>query len=190
MGVSRRIGEYLWHRRSMEPQVTEQGLRSSETEPEGSRTRDAATAVAIGEQDQPFSGREMEEEVGTMDEERMQILRMVEEHKITAEEAGKLLATLDSGSRPAGPVAGKTPGWLRVRVTDTATGRVKVNVNVPMGVVSAAGKLGARFGLGKLAEKEGIDLDELFEAIRSGAEGKLVDVTDEDGREHVEVYLE
>lgn len=124
------------------------------------------------------------------DDERMQILKMVEERKITAEEGARLLDALETGSRQLEHPAGRTPRWIRVRVTDVATGQCKVNVNVPMGVVTAAGRLGARLGLAKVAEKEGIDLEELFQAIQSGAEGKLVDVTDNENREHVEVYVE
>jgi hypothetical protein len=125
-----------------------------------------------------------------MDEERMQILRMVEERKITAGEAAKLLAALDSqAARPVEPQAPGRARWLRVRVTDGATGRAKVNVNVPVSAVLALGKLGNRFG-GSFLEKEGIDIEGIIEAIRSGAEGKIVDVSDEDSRDHVEVVIE
>ena len=127
-----------------------------------------------------------------MDDERMQILKMLEEHKITAEEAAGLLSALEAPTRPVGgiqPSSGPNR-WLRIRVTDMATGRAKVNVNVPLGVLTAVGKLGARFGLQKVADREGIDLSELIESIRAGAEGKLVDVTSEDEREHVEIFVE
>jgi len=125
-----------------------------------------------------------------MDEDRLQILKMVEEHKITAEEAAKLLSALDSQPKPSEPISTSKARWLRIRVTDVITGRNKVNVNVPFGVISAAGKLGARFGLQKYMEKEGIDVDELLESIRAGAEGKLLDVTNDEGTEHVEIFLE
>jgi len=132
------------------------------------------------------------EGVNAMDDERMQILKMLEEQKITAEEAAKLLSLLDGGGASAAPerAAGSPARWFRVRVTDMATGRTKVNVNVPLDIVTAVGRLGARFGLAKHAEEQGVDLNELFESIRHGAVGKLVDVTDEEGSEHVEIYVE
>jgi hypothetical protein len=125
-----------------------------------------------------------------MEDERLQILKMVEEHKLTVEEAAKLLAALETPSTPAEPVATGNARWLRVRVTDNLTGKTKVNVNVPMGVITAAGKLGVRFGLAKYTEQEGIDLDGLIKAIESGAEGRLVDVNNDEGGEHVEVFVE
>lgn len=131
-----------------------------------------------------------EERVEEMEDERLQILRMVGEHKVSAEEAAQLLSALDASPKPADLPAASQPRWLRIRVTDTATGRAKVNVNIPVGIITVAGRLGARLGLAKYTEPEGLNLDELIEAIRSGAQGKLVDVNDDDGGEHVEVFVE
>ena len=87
----------------------------------------------------------------TTAEERMQILKMIQEGKISAEEGAKLLQALGAGfkadKRPPVP---PTPGgsdarWFRVRVTDLSSGKNKVNVNIPMGLVNVAMKMGARF---------------------------------------------
>ncbi len=191
MGVGHSLGRYLWRRGDRAGAGARAGLPTSGAAAGGATGGDPATVVAFDGAVEGSGDRESEERLETMDEERLRILKMVEEHKITAEEASKLLAALEVGSKPTSePPAGRAPKWLRVRVTDVATGRAKVNVNVPIGVVMAAGKLGVRFGLGEMAEKGGIDLEELFQAIRAGAEGKLVDVTDNEDREHVEVYLE
>src|SRR6185295_18384113 len=81
-------------------------------------------------------------------EERMKILKMIEDSKITAEEGAKLLAAL-ADSRRTQPLVSGVPGaparWFRVRVTDVATGRTKVNVNLPMGLVNVGLKMSARF---------------------------------------------
>ncbi len=190
MNVGDRIGQYLLGRRP-------RGTSGAEEQPatavltSGAEFGEAEESPAGGEETLPIgAGQVVEEWRETMDDERMQILKMVEEHKVTAEEASKLLAALDSGARPAEMPFGRAPRWIRIRVTDMVTGRSKVNVNVPIGVITAAGKLGARFGFSKMAEKEGINLEELFDAIRSGAEGKLVDVTNEENTEHVEIYVE
>lgn len=159
--------------------------------PEGYGSESGAALMLVEDNQGQASAPGDDERMGEMDEERLQILRMLEERKITAEEASKLLAALDSQpARPAEPQATSTRArWLRVRVTDKATGRPKVNVNIPVSAVLALGKLGSRFG-GSFLEKEGIDLEGVIEAIRSGAEGKIVDVDDENSRDHVEVIVE
>ncbi len=131
----------------------------------------------------------------TSTEERMQILKMIQEGKITADEGAKLLEALNVSSKtdkrpPAPPSMPGAPGgdarWFRVRVTDLHSGKNKVNVNIPMGLVNVGVKMGARFA----PNLEGVNLEEMMQAIRSGASGKIIDVTDEESGEHVEIYVE
>ncbi len=122
-------------------------------------------------------------------EERMQILKMVSEKKITAEEGAKLLSALEPDKKAAAAVVvggPSSPRWFRVRVTDLETGKPKVNVNLPMSLVNVGMKMGARFA----PEIEGIDLSEIFEQIREGAQGKMIDVEDAEDGERVEIYVE
>jgi hypothetical protein len=121
-------------------------------------------------------------------EERMQILKMIEEKKITAEEGARLLAALSSGKKGAPGAGGprEEPRWFRVRVTDLQTGRSRVSVNIPMSLVNVAVKMGARFA----PNVEGFDFNQVIEAMRSGQQGKVVDVTDEEQGERVEIYVE
>ncbi|UCG24476.1 MAG: hypothetical protein JSW55_00260 [Chloroflexota bacterium] len=119
----------------------------------------------------------------------MQILKMIEEGKISAGEGAELLRALeqDGGSKPSEPLKGASaPRWFRVRVTDTRTGKSKVNVNIPMGLVNVGMKMGARFA----PEMDGVDFDELTEAIQGGASGKVMDVIDEEEGERVEIFVE
>jgi hypothetical protein len=74
-----------------------------------------------------------------------------------------------------------------VRVTDLRTGKRKVNVNIPLGLVDVGIKMGAKFAPAGL---EGLDMQQIIAAIKQGGEGKIVDVEDEDGGEHVEVFIE
>ena len=81
-------------------------------------------------------------------EERMQILKMIEDGKITASDGAELLRALDRdvNAKPSEPLKGaSTPRWFRVRVTDLSTGKSKVSVNIPMGLVNVGMKMGARF---------------------------------------------
>jgi hypothetical protein len=133
-------------------------------------------------------------------EERMKILTMVQEGKITPEDAAQLLEAINTvpavaqrrGAGPADaagvdlPVLGRRPRWLRVRVTDTNTGRPRVNVRLPISMVSVGLKMGSRFA----PQVEGLDADQLMSVIESGELGQIVDVYDEDDGEHVEVFLE
>jgi hypothetical protein len=122
-------------------------------------------------------------------EERMQILKMIEEGKISAEEGAKLLAALSAGSK-ADTSRRETPGGsakqFRVRVTDLTTGRNKVNINIPMSLVNVGLKMGARFA----PDIDGVNFDEIVAAIKSGSQGKIVDVVDEEDGERVEIYVE
>lgn len=123
-------------------------------------------------------------------EERLQILKMIEEGKISAAEGAELLRALDTkGDRPSPPEPMKgasTPRWFRVRVTDVQSGRNKVNINIPMGLVNVGIKMGARFA----PEIEGERLEGILDAVRSGQLGKVMDITDEEDGERVEIFVE
>ena len=118
----------------------------------------------------------------------MQILKMIEEGKISATEGAELLRALDqSNDKEKEHLKGASaPRWFRVRVTDTTTGKNKVNINIPMGLVTVGMKMGARFA----PELEGMDFEELSELIRSGAQGKVMDVIDSEEGERVEIFVE
>ncbi|MBN1579371.1 MAG: hypothetical protein JXA89_01615 [Anaerolineae bacterium] len=122
-----------------------------------------------------------------MSEERARILQMIGEGKISAEEGAKLLGALRDSEAPSPtPTRGKSGRWFRVRVIDLETDRVKVNVNLPMSLVSVATKMGARFS----PEMEEFDWNALLATIEEGAVGKLVEVENDEGRERVEVFVE
>ena len=123
-------------------------------------------------------------------EERLKVLKMVSDGKITAEEATILLETLDEGPVAAGKAQSATQGipgrYFRVRVTDSASGKVRVNVRLPLGVINAGLKLGMKFA----PNVEGVDYKEIAEMIQAGGVGKIVDVEDDKDGEHVEVFVE
>ena len=122
-------------------------------------------------------------------EERMQILNMVAEGTISADEGAKLLAALEPAKKKevrtmmTDPSA---PRWFRVRVTDLETGKNKVNVNLPMSLVEVGTRMGARFA----PELEGMDFGDIVEQIKGGAQGKIIEVEDIEDGERVEIYVE
>ena len=122
-------------------------------------------------------------------EERMKILKMIEEGKLSAEEGTKLLMALSEKRTPTPPRPPGMPGaprWLRIRVTDVRSGRSKASVQIPLALVDAGIKIGAHFA----PEVEGVNMSNVMEAVRSGMTGKIIDVTDEEDGEHVEIYVE
>ena len=124
----------------------------------------------------------------TKTDERIKILQMLEEDKITAEEAATLLRAMDGGRRaaPGAPAPGEKGRHLRIRVTNADSGAAKVNVTVPMGLVNAGLRMAERFAPGL----EGFDMQELRELIASSAGGKIVEVMDAEDNERVEIYVE
>jgi hypothetical protein len=121
-----------------------------------------------------------------LDDERMRILTMIQDGQISAEEGAKLLAALQAGTKDSARADGTQARWFRVRVTDLRTGKNKVNVNIPVALVHVGMRMGARF----VPEGRTVDLTKLTEAIRDGAQGKLLDVEDEQSAERVEVFVE
>jgi len=117
----------------------------------------------------------------------MKILKMLEEGKLSAEEAARLLKALGKAKpeRRGQPPTSEAK-WLRVRVTDLKSGRPSVNVNLPMSLVNVGLKLGAQF----VPDTEGIDFRQIQEALRAGLTGKIVDVEDAEEGQRVEIYVE
>ncbi len=124
----------------------------------------------------------------TTTEERLHILQMIEEETITAEEGAGLLRAMEESASKKKPARGDAvpPRWFRVRVTDLQSGKSKVNVNIPMGLVDVGLKMGARL----VPDVEGLDFAEMAEAIRQGVQGKILDVEDSEDGERVEIYVE
>jgi hypothetical protein len=121
--------------------------------------------------------------------ERTEILRLVETGKLSAAEGIQLLNALDKTPRiapPPRPPMNTRGRWLRIRVTNLTTQAPKVNVNLPLGLVSA----GLRIGQHYAPELNGVDWDNLLDEIQRGADGKLVEVEDQDDNERVEIFVD
>jgi len=127
-------------------------------------------------------------------EERMRILMMIQEGKISAAEGAQLIEALDdlSESTPQTPSSasgissGKKPRYLRVMITDTDTGKTRVNVRLPVSLINSGMRMGARFA----PEIEGLDMEDLNLWMNSGEVGQIVDIFDDEDGEHIEVFLE
>ena len=112
---------------------------------------------------------------------RMEILELLSNGKITAAEAADLLSDIGqpeapaaappppaakapeppkAASAPAAPTNGdssKEPSWFRVRVANLETGKNRVTVNIPVKMMKFGLKIGSRFS----PEIENLDWNEL-----------------------------
>jgi len=133
------------------------------------------------------------------EDERMMVLKLLKDGKITAEEAAKLLETIDrtdpkkkkaradAADMDADMDAIKGQGkFFRVKITDSTSGKIRANIRIPLSVMGAGAKFGAHFA----PQINGIESEELMRAVRDGEVGKILDVFDDEDDEHVEIYIE
>ncbi|OLN28693.1 SHOCT-like domain-containing protein [Desulfosporosinus metallidurans] len=151
-----------------------------------------------------------------MSSEKMKILEMIQEGKLTAAEGMDLLKAIEEGGSPekvssisefdlvkkesVSSVAGER--FLRVRVVGEKS--LKVNVNVPLSLIRSASKL-VVYAMSfvpadKRAELEqkgldlqALDVEELVRLVEETVDGKIVDVEvadPQEGRIKVEVCVE
>ena len=121
---------------------------------------------------------------------RMKVLKLVEEGRITAEQGAEFLAKSDyrqqarvGSSFGRGGSSGR---WLHIRVTDITTGHSKASVQIPVQLVDAGLKIGAQF----VPDIKSVDLAKVMDAVRAGATGKVLDVNDDKEGEHTEISIE
>jgi hypothetical protein len=120
-------------------------------------------------------------------EERLKILKMIEEGKITAEEGTRLLGALSKQKQRVSSPGEDGPRWLRVRVLDLHSGKESVRVNLPIGLVNVGMRMGARFIPDM--EQETV-MEDLAHALSQGMTGKIVDIVDEEEGQRVEIFVE
>jgi hypothetical protein len=147
----------------------------------------------------------------SISDERLEILRLVENQTITAEEASRLLEALDRSERqqqqqtqpfnvmfpkgfpevsfpkgfpfgPGGPTHRRGRN-VRIRITDVDTEEARLNLVLPQGLIDAGLKMAKR-----IAPEHIPDAKDLRESIDEGYEGTILDILDEDQR--VEIVIE
>ena len=119
-------------------------------------------------------------------DERMKILKMVEEGKISADEGARLLSALAKQKLQQTIKTGDAR-WLRVRITDLRTGKESVKVNLPIDLVNVGLRMGARFV--PSIEQE-YAMEEMIDALNQGLTGKVVEFVDEEDGQRVELFIE
>jgi SHOCT-like domain len=129
-----------------------------------------------------------------MDDERRRILKMIEEGRLSAEEGASLLDALDAPDQSGakGAVHGESKQEaksLHIRVIDGASGRDKVNLNVPIALTKMVSSLLPDNQRERLRE-HGISVDDLIRAVESGEVGKVIEIKDDNTDDQVEITIE
>ena len=124
-----------------------------------------------------------------MNEEKMKILKMLEEKKISSGEAMELLESLSRLEEKDARSAKSGGRFLKIRVYENGAPEAKVNVNIPM----AWAKFMVPFIEQKIGQKlreKGYEMDaeKIREALEAGELGKIVDIND--GGSKVEISIE
>jgi hypothetical protein len=139
-------------------------------------------------------------------EERIRVLRMVEEGKLSPDEAAKLLSALTDSAKTAqsAPRAESTRGAaaglrgasrakrLRVKVSSARGGKNKnIDIDLPVGAVRVLNTVLTRLGAQSTisAGAHGVSAQDVVNMVDSGMVGRIVDIHGDDG-EHIEVILE
>ncbi len=125
-------------------------------------------------------------------EEKIRIMQLVQNGTITPEEALQLLEGIDRKSNVGPNIAdsfttpANPPKWARILVTDMDSGKTRVNLRLPLGLITAGRKMGAKIP----AKMNDMDLDDLFQGSNLSSPGRVLEVYDEEDREHVEIFVE
>ncbi len=136
---------------------------------------------------------------------RKEILQMLAEGTIDVNRAAELLNAAQEESPEAQTAEVTSPAvekslaldapdkpkrggrWLRIHVSDLRTGRSRVRVNVPLGLVRFGLRIGARF-------TDELDEDlarDVIAALEEGTiDGTLVEVEDEEDNERVHIFVD
>lgn len=132
-------------------------------------------------------------------EEKTRILNMVQDGKLSAQDAIQLLEALEASSNEQSdekyellPIQsdGRKARWLKILVTDM-NGKKKVNLKVPLALVRWGLRMGGKVNFGNNSLKD-LDLENVLteEMLNDGVPGVLVDVEDDDEGERVLITLE
>jgi hypothetical protein len=119
-------------------------------------------------------------------DERDRILNLIEQGRVTADEAAQLLDALEAESER--PFEHTRDRVLRVRVTTLNARRQRVNVvaTLPLSLI----RVSLRLGMQLVPQLSNTALQDLLRAIDNQAAGRLLDLQDLDKGERLEIFVE
>jgi len=115
--------------------------------------------------------------MGAFTGERVSILRMLEECKVSVDEAARLLDALEGGGD------GKAPRARRIRITVRESGLSPLHVTIPVGLVERLARLAEH------ASRPGaVSAEAIVRLVAEGKEDKLLEI--EHGDQRIEIFAE
>lgn len=124
-----------------------------------------------------------------MREERMKILEMLSEGKITVNEAEELLTALEEPGEDV--KSGKKRKYLKINVFDTTDpdGKAKVNIRVPFKLVKWGLRFAPKGGRINIGDEQftQAEFDEMIEEL---TEGDIVEIISEEDDKFVKIFVE
>jgi CRISPR/Cas system type I-B associated protein Csh2 (Cas7 group RAMP superfamily) len=126
--------------------------------------------------------------------EKLQILKMLEEGKINASEASELLEAIKLPSEQNQQVTlteEYRKKYLRIRVFDKNKTKTIVNINLPITLVKAGINVAMKFS--PELSKTGLsneDFSNIMNAIENEIEGEIINIDADDGNTTVKVFIE
>ncbi len=124
-----------------------------------------------------------------MSEDIKKILKMVEDGKITSDEASILIEAMRTNNEIKTPSKAKS---IKIYVYDKVNDKKKVDITIPLSIAKSFLKFGLKFApkdkiqIGDQS-LDSLDFDEIINSIENGAEGTLVDVDEETERVIIKV---
>jgi NCAIR mutase (PurE)-related protein len=126
--------------------------------------------------------------------EKLQILKMLEEGKINVSEASELLEAIKTSSNQNQQITlteKYRKKYLKVRVFDKNKAKDIVNINLPITLVKAginvAMKFSPELSTAGLSSK---DFSNIMKAIENEIEGEIINIDADDGNTIVKVFIE
>lgn len=116
-----------------------------------------------------------------MSEERLRILKMVQDKTITAEEAAQLLKSIDQADDKNAVISPKKEAFKMLRVKVLSADGDKVNIKIPVEFAKIALRNGKGFMKNDQIDKLDLDIDMILELIEEGTIGEIVNVESADG---------
>jgi hypothetical protein len=137
-----------------------------------------------------------------LSDEQLEILRLVENQLMSADEAARILEALDRASQATKPIhrgipsppAGPEPpqhrqdprtGSIRIRITDLNSNASRVNLVLPSRLIDSGIKMVKRIAPEQMLVLDGKDIRRSME---EGFRGPLLDITDD--KQRVEIIVE
>jgi hypothetical protein len=124
--------------------------------------------------------------------ERMQILEMLKDGLINAQEADKLLRALDSNKQEVKAIKSDKMKMLRVDILSSEGDKVHIKVPTSILKFATSKKLIGSIkmdGVDKDFLENAIDFEQILAMVESGAIGEIVDIESADG-DNVKIYIE